>query len=132
MQVELNIFQQEVPIYPGRPICIQNKLASLKAMLVRNSAHSLTDSLTGVWCRATSVAKKCLSLLMILICHISTLVVQQMTDCLFEFKGCILHLYLHLHLHFYFYLQFCLCLHSISFTKFPQPAEPQAADDCSF
>ena len=32
----------------------ENKLASLKAKLVRNSAHSLT----GVRCRATSVAKK--------------------------------------------------------------------------
>ena len=35
-----------------------NKLASLKATLVRNSTHSLTHSLTGVRCRATSVAKK--------------------------------------------------------------------------
>ena len=35
----------------------ENKLASLEATLVRNSAHSLTDSLTGVRCRATSVAK---------------------------------------------------------------------------
>ena len=38
-----------------------NKLASLGATLVRNSAHSLThwltDLLTGVKCRATSVAK---------------------------------------------------------------------------
>ena len=40
----------------------KNKLASLEATLVRNSAHpltySLTDLLTGVKCRATSVAKK--------------------------------------------------------------------------
>ena len=37
----------------------KNKLASLEATLVRNSAHSLTHSLTGgVKCRATSVAKK--------------------------------------------------------------------------
>ena len=36
----------------------KNKLASLEATLVRNSAHSLTYSLTGVKCRATSVAKK--------------------------------------------------------------------------
>ena len=35
-----------------------NKLASLEATLVRNSAHSLTHWLTGVRCRATSVAKK--------------------------------------------------------------------------
>ena len=35
----------------------KNKLASLKATLVRNSAHPLTYSLTGVKCRATSVAK---------------------------------------------------------------------------
>ena len=35
-----------------------NKLASLEATLVRNSADPLTDSLTGVKCRATSVAKK--------------------------------------------------------------------------
>ena len=39
-----------------------NKLASLEATLVRNSAHLLTylltHSLTGVKCRATSVAKK--------------------------------------------------------------------------
>ena len=34
-----------------------NKLASLGATLVRNSAHWLTDLLTGVMCRATSVAK---------------------------------------------------------------------------
>ena len=34
-----------------------NKLASLEATLVRNSADPLTDSLTGVKCRATSVAK---------------------------------------------------------------------------
>ena len=34
-----------------------NKLASLEATLVRNSAQRLTDSLTGVKCRATSVAK---------------------------------------------------------------------------
>ena len=34
-----------------------NKLASLGATLVRNSAHLITDSLTGVKCRATSVAK---------------------------------------------------------------------------
>ena len=36
----------------------KNKLASLEATLVRNSAQRLTDSLTGVKCRATSVAKK--------------------------------------------------------------------------
>ena len=36
----------------------KNKLASLVATLVRNSAHLITDSLTGVKCRATSVAKK--------------------------------------------------------------------------
>ena len=40
----------------------KNKLASLEATLVRNSAHPLTHlltySLTGVKCRATSVAKK--------------------------------------------------------------------------
>ena len=35
-----------------------NKLASLEATLVRNSAHLLTYLLTGVKCRATSVAKK--------------------------------------------------------------------------
>ena len=35
----------------------ENKLASLGATLVRNSADPLTDSLTGVKCRATSVAK---------------------------------------------------------------------------
>ena len=35
----------------------ENKLASLEATLVRNSAHSLTYSLTGVKCRATGVAK---------------------------------------------------------------------------
>ena len=35
----------------------ENKLASLEATLVRNSADPLTDSLTGVKCRATSVAK---------------------------------------------------------------------------
>ena len=35
-----------------------NKLASLRATLVRNSADSLTHLLTGVKCRATSVAKK--------------------------------------------------------------------------
>ena len=34
-----------------------NKLASLEATLVRNSADSLTHLLTGVKCRATSVAK---------------------------------------------------------------------------
>ena len=34
-----------------------NKLASLEATVVRNSAHPLTHSLTGVKCRATSVAK---------------------------------------------------------------------------
>ena len=37
---------------------VSNKLASLEATLVQNSAHSLTHSLTGVRCRATSVAKK--------------------------------------------------------------------------
>ena len=37
----------------------KNKLASLEATLVRNSAHSLTHLLTGVKCRATSVAKNC-------------------------------------------------------------------------
>ena len=36
----------------------KNKLASLGATLVRNSADPLTDSLTGVKCRATSVANK--------------------------------------------------------------------------
>ena len=36
----------------------ENKLASLEATQVRNSAHPLTYSLTGVKCRATSVAKK--------------------------------------------------------------------------
>ena len=36
---------------------VSNKLASLEATLVQNSAHSLTHSLTGVRCRATSVAK---------------------------------------------------------------------------
>ena len=40
---------------------MENKLASLGATLVRNSAHLLTylltHSLTGVKCRATSVAK---------------------------------------------------------------------------
>ena len=35
----------------------KNKIASLEATLVRNSAHSLTYSLTGVKCRATSVAE---------------------------------------------------------------------------
>ena len=39
----------------------KNKLARLESTLVRNSAHpltySLTDLLTGVKCRATSVAK---------------------------------------------------------------------------
>ena len=35
----------------------KNKLASLEATLVRNY-DSLTDSLAGVKCRATSVAKK--------------------------------------------------------------------------
>ena len=35
----------------------KNKLASLEATLVRNCAHSLTHSLTGARCRATSVAK---------------------------------------------------------------------------
>ena len=35
----------------------KNKLASLETTLVRNSAHSLTYSLTVVKCRATSVAK---------------------------------------------------------------------------
>ena len=35
----------------------RNKLASLEATLVRNSADSLTHLLTGVKCRATSVAK---------------------------------------------------------------------------
>ena len=34
-----------------------NKLANLEATLVRNSAHLLTHLLTGVKCRATSVAK---------------------------------------------------------------------------
>ena len=38
--------------------CWDNKLASLEATLVRNSAHLLTYLLTGVKCRATSVAKK--------------------------------------------------------------------------
>ena len=37
---------------------VGNKLASLEATLVRNSADSPTDLLTGVKCRATSVAKK--------------------------------------------------------------------------
>ena len=36
----------------------KNKLASLEATLVRNSAHPLTHSLTAVKCRSTSVAKK--------------------------------------------------------------------------
>ena len=36
---------------------LKNKLASLEATLVRNSAQRLTHSLTGVKCRATSVAK---------------------------------------------------------------------------
>ena len=40
-----------------QPIILDNKLASLGATLVRNSAHWLNDSLTGVKCRATSVAK---------------------------------------------------------------------------
>ena len=35
----------------------KNKLASLGATLVRNSAHPLNHLLTGVKCRATSVAK---------------------------------------------------------------------------
>ena len=39
------------------PCLIYNKLASLGATLVRNSADWLTDLLTGVKCRATSVAK---------------------------------------------------------------------------
>ena len=34
-----------------------NKLASLEATLVQNSAHQLTNILTGVKCRATSLAK---------------------------------------------------------------------------
>ena len=34
-----------------------NKLASLEATLVETTYHPLTDSLTGVKCRATSVAK---------------------------------------------------------------------------
>ena len=42
----------------GRGGFPQNKLASLEATLVRNSAHPLTHSLIGVKCRATSVAKK--------------------------------------------------------------------------
>ena len=45
---------QEVKLYKYQ----YNKLASLGATLVRNSAHSLTYLLTGVKCRATSVAKK--------------------------------------------------------------------------
>ena len=37
---------------------LKNKLAKLQAMLVRNRNYdSLTESLTGVKCRATSVAK---------------------------------------------------------------------------
>ena len=44
----------------------RNKLASLEATLVRNSAHPLTYSLTGVKCRATSVAKNCHLRIMIL------------------------------------------------------------------
>ena len=36
----------------------ENKLASLEATLVRNSAQRPTHLLTGVKCRATSVAKK--------------------------------------------------------------------------
>ena len=39
---------------------VYNKLASLEATLVRNSAHWLAYSLTGVRCRATSVAKNTL------------------------------------------------------------------------
>ena len=35
-----------------------NKLASLESMLVPNSAHRPSDRVTGVKCRATSVAKK--------------------------------------------------------------------------
>ena len=46
---------------PNKPNNTKNKLASLEATLVRNFAHWLTDSLTEVKCRATSVAKKLLS-----------------------------------------------------------------------
>ena len=46
-----------------------NKLASLEATLVQNSAQGLNDSLTGVKCRATSVARNglfaCLGLALI-------------------------------------------------------------------
>ena len=42
---------------PNKPNNTKNKLASLEATLVRNFAHWLTDSLTEVKCRATSVAK---------------------------------------------------------------------------
>ena len=42
---------------PGINGAFINKLASVEAMLVRNSAHRLTYSMTGVKCRATSVAK---------------------------------------------------------------------------
>ena len=42
----------------GLSMPTSKKFASLEATLVQNSAHSLTYSLTGVKCRATSVAKK--------------------------------------------------------------------------
>ena len=57
------IFTMKSPHLPTSPTIFfeRNKLASLEATLVRNSAHpltySLTDLLTGVKCRATSVAK---------------------------------------------------------------------------
>ena len=37
---------------------LQKQARKLQATIVRNSAQRLTDSLTGVKCRATSVAKK--------------------------------------------------------------------------
>ena len=56
------VFKQEQEQYSNTKkkeenTLITNKLASLEATLVRNSAQRLTYLLTGVKCRATSVAK---------------------------------------------------------------------------
>ena len=44
--------------FPSLCLPTRNKLASLEAALVQNSADPVNDRLTGVKCRATGVAKK--------------------------------------------------------------------------
>ena len=52
------------------PLILKNKLASSKLRYSETMTRSLTHSLTGVKCRATSVAKKLLMMVIITIINV--------------------------------------------------------------